>query len=373
MNLPEAAPPALNRAFRVLALDGGGVRGLYTASVLQTLEGRFCDATGADVGKGFDLITGTSTGGILACALAHGLPIKRVVDLYCEHGPKIFADPMPEMADGWGFWQWCWRHRNTAGSPVEPLRAALTDLFSETTLAELYRARRIALCVPSVHVLKEKARVFKTPHDSQRTLDQGFRIVDVCLATSAAPIFLPLATLPAPGNARGTDAFVDGGLWANNPVLIGLIEALQIATPEQPIEIISIGTSAVPAGSVFDATELDRGLKQWRVGAEALALSMNAQADGARRMAELLAVQLGRLGKSVSIYRLPESAPSPHHMKHLGLDRASDKALETLMQLGRHDALEVYGLCLRTTDSGPQMVQRIFNAMPSSSPAVATI
>lgn len=78
-----------NKPFRVLSLDGGGMRGLYTASVLSTLSGRFGGNKILDVGKGFDLIVGTSTGGILATALVAGVPIPKVIDLYRQKGPII--------------------------------------------------------------------------------------------------------------------------------------------------------------------------------------------------------------------------------------------------------------------------------------------
>ena len=84
------------KPFRVLSLDGGGMRGLYTASVLSTLAQRFSPSNQLDIGKGFNLIAGTSTGGILACALAAGVPIERVIDLYRNEGPAIFRDPVPK-------------------------------------------------------------------------------------------------------------------------------------------------------------------------------------------------------------------------------------------------------------------------------------
>ena len=77
-----------NKPYRVLSLDGGGMRGLYTASVLQSLVNRFSRSNSGnkDIGKGFDLIAGTSTGGILACGLAAGVPIKNIIELYSKKG-----------------------------------------------------------------------------------------------------------------------------------------------------------------------------------------------------------------------------------------------------------------------------------------------
>src|ERR1700722_13873131 len=83
----------LARPYRVLSLDGGGMRGIYTGAFLARLTDQFARIRGEvalDLGSGFDLITGTSTGAIVGCALAVGRPMAEVVALYREHGPKIF-------------------------------------------------------------------------------------------------------------------------------------------------------------------------------------------------------------------------------------------------------------------------------------------
>lgn len=116
-----------HRPFRTLALDGGGMRGLYTATVLDTLARHFATQRNAgplDVGKGFDLITGTSTGGILAAALAAGVPLAKVIALYCEEGPKIFPNPMPS---GLALIPWLFRNRSKAANPNDHLKKTLGE------------------------------------------------------------------------------------------------------------------------------------------------------------------------------------------------------------------------------------------------------
>src|SRR5215470_12284967 len=84
---------------RVLSLDGGGMRGTYTATYLDRVAATFAKRrriAALDIGAAFDLIVGTSTGGIIACALAAGIPLAKVVDLYQRHGPAIFHRPLPD-------------------------------------------------------------------------------------------------------------------------------------------------------------------------------------------------------------------------------------------------------------------------------------
>ena len=87
-----------SKYFRVLSLDGGGMRGTYTATYLSRVASAFAKRRGLDrldVGRDFDLIVGTNTGGLLASALVAGLPLENVVALYREHGPRIFQRRMP--------------------------------------------------------------------------------------------------------------------------------------------------------------------------------------------------------------------------------------------------------------------------------------
>src|SRR6266576_55466 len=72
--------------FRILSLDGGGIKGAFTASVVAALE----KDTGKAAADYFDLITGTSTGGIVAIGLGLGLPAKQIMEFYSKHGPTIF-------------------------------------------------------------------------------------------------------------------------------------------------------------------------------------------------------------------------------------------------------------------------------------------
>ncbi len=337
------------RPFRVLTLDGGGMRGLYAASLLRALarlfDARFV-AQEPDVGKSFNLICGTSTGAILACALAAGISLTRVSELYSQHGPQIFPSPMPKKPHKKTVLYWAYRHKHAPAASADTLKHCLEQTFGKQTLGEVYQARGIALCVPAVDALSYKAWVFKTPHIPAKHRDNNYRLADVCLASAAAPMFFPLACLRNPDDALSIHHFVDGGLWANNPVMVGLIEALVLASPEQPIEIISVGTCDQPSGDPYAVQNPNWGVLEWRVGVTAIDMSLSAQSYGYDHMAKFLAGELSRCGRRITVVRLEESLKSPEQYSALGLDRADHTALQTLVYLASKDAEHIHGKTL---------------------------
>ncbi|WP_225122389.1 patatin-like phospholipase family protein [Bradyrhizobium sp. BRP22] len=221
------------RAFRVLSLDGGGMRGTYTATYLDRVATAFArrrKLDSLDIGKGFDLIVGTSTGAIIGCALAVGKPLSEVVALYRKHGPKIFSKKLPSGLVGVAPDLLLRKGALEAGE--SELLGALVDTIGEETMAEVFERRGIALAFSAVEMSQHRAWVFKTPHFAATNhRDDNYRLADVCLASSAAPLYRSLAAIDQPDGGDGNpfNVFADGGLWANNPVLLGLIEALDVA------------------------------------------------------------------------------------------------------------------------------------------------
>jgi len=318
------------KSFRVLSIDGGGMRGLFSASFLHGLtelaSNRFgCDIS--DLGQEFDLVVGTSTGAILGCGLATGIPLREIVALYTNVGSKIFPRQLPQSKI-----QALFQNRkklNEQGNKA--LKQALQNAFGDENLASVYDKRGIGLVIPSVNCTTHKAWVFKTPHDTSSShRDDEYSLVDVCLASSAAPVYRSLAAIKKPGSSSTLDMFADGGLWANNPVLVALIEALRVATPEQDIDVFSLGTSAAPNGSMHDPEKPHWGIAEWGFGAKAIELSMDAQTGAAGEMANMLAIAIDR---NIHILRFPEPDIPREHAKLIGLDSASEKACDLLQQL----------------------------------------
>jgi SLOG cluster2/Patatin-like phospholipase/TIR domain len=215
--------------FRILALDGGGLLGTFTASVLERLEAQ----TGKRIVEHFDLITGTSTGGIIAIGLAMGVPAKTILDFYQNDGPGIFPH-RNKLRSFARFFSTLFRPKFRP----DPLRDAINRVLPGTHLREA----RTRLAVPAYEVSPGRVYVFKTPHNALRQQDADTRAADAALATSAAPTYFPAHTIP---DHRGT--FIDGGVWANGPTTVGIIEAVAFCGRRlDDLELLSIGTTTFP-------------------------------------------------------------------------------------------------------------------------------
>lgn len=310
--------------YRVLSLDGGGIRGLYTAALLHGIAQRVARMNGQpeeqlDVGSAFDLIVGTSTGAILATALAAGLSLERIIELYRNNARKIFSDPAPEPK--LALLSWAWRHRRSPANSSIPLQKMLEETFGTETIKQMYQRRGIALCIPAVDVETQKSWVFKTPHDTQGNRlqrDNNYKLADVCLASAAAPFVLPIHGVVKPDDPAGAmNWFVDGGLWANNPVMVAITEALAFAPTDASIEIISVSTCPPFKGASIDDASSQRGLLDWRGGIGTLEIALDAQAFAYDNMAKFLSTYFdGR----IKYIRLTDPLIHGEDSKQLRLD-----------------------------------------------------
>jgi hypothetical protein len=316
-----------------------------------------------DIGAAFDLIVGTSTGGIIGCALAKGVPLMEVVELYRLHGQEIFRRRLPASVPGTVIDQF--KRSAALAEGDRALRAALSKVLGATTIRDIYEERGIALCIPAVEMSQHHAWVFKTPHFAGTNhRDDLTTLIDACLATSAAPIFRSMAAVEHTGTAeKGYNVFVDGGLWANNPVLIGLIEALDIAAPGQTIEIFCLGTCPMPSGEQIARTNLHRGLADWKFGGDAAALSIDAQQFAYDHMAKKLAKHCSR---PCSIVRFPSDKVPAALIPYLGLDDTRPEAIAALINQARTDADMTNSRCAyRQTDPAAECICQLFESVPT--------
>lgn len=207
--------------FQILSLDGGGIKGIFSAGILAAIE----DDLDISIVDHFDLIAGTSTGGIIAIGLGLGLKPREIVEFYFREGPSIF----PKWYGLKSFQQWVQRKYSS-----RPLEEALKRCFKDKRLGD----SRKRLVIPSYNLGDDDVYIFRTPHAERLRRDYKVPAWKVAKATSSAPTFFPAS--------RDVDRIrlIDGGVWANNPSLVAVTEAFgTLEVPLSAIYLCSIGTT----------------------------------------------------------------------------------------------------------------------------------
>lgn len=250
----------MGKRFQILALDGGGYKGMFAAVVLDRLEADL----GITVSDHFDLIAGTSTGGIIALGLGAGLSPGEITDFYVRNGPQIFPGGSRRIVK---------RVLKSKYRPG-PLRTALEEALGKKTLGDSIKP----LLIPSYDLTNDNVYIFRTPHSPRLKRDLRERMVDVAMATSAAPTYLPAHPL------RGL-RLVDGGVWANNPTTVAIVEAVRTFGRELgDIAVFSLGTTSE---TTFRSARLDHGgLVTW--SRRVTEVILRGQALGAHNAGNLL-------------------------------------------------------------------------------------
>lgn len=298
----------------ILALSGGGARGLFTASILEQLE----DRLGAPIATKFDLIAGTSVGGILALGIANEVPAFKMRELF-NKTDRIFNK---------GCWLFNLPLLNlplfSANYSSEHLKRLLEDpsVFGSNTIGDL----KHRVIIPAINYTKGEPSFFKTPHHETFSRDWKHSLVDVALATSAAPTYFPI-------HRFNHQHYVDGGLVANAPGLVAVHEALHFAgKPDiSKINVLSIGTAA--GGTSYDPAILPnigallgkKSTRYWLTkgwGLRLFELTISSQEAMSNYM---LRHWIG------SRHHLIDVKPQNEQSKYLSLDDVSEEAKEALL------------------------------------------
>ena len=350
------------------------MRGVYTASYLDALAAGFArqrDVDALDMGSPFDLIVGTSVGGIIGCAIAAGVQLETMVRLFRDDGARIFSRRTPEeLSFSLKKPRALLRSlrslvRDFRGRPAsllageEVLRRTLEGCFGQETLAQLHKRRGIALAITAIELGRHKSWVFKTAHSpASNGRDDHIALVDVCLATSAAPIYRSIAAVDyGEGALRTTHYFVDGGLWANNPVLVALLEAVGLAEAEQEIQVFSLGTCPRPSGESLAANERHKGLPGWKFGGEAASLAIDAQEFAYDNMARMFS---HRIRRSCSVVRFPSDTIPASLAPLLALDETSNEAMEAIINQAKTDASFANSACADPESTEGALIRQLF-------------
>ena len=272
---------------RILTIDGGGIRGTFPAAFLANLE----QDLDQPIGSYFDLISGTSTGGIIAIGLALGMSAAEILQLYENKGPAIFAQTRSGLP-GWlarrfRFGRWLFWGPKYNG---EPLRDALIEVLGERRIGEA----RTRLLIPAWHPQTQGVYIFKTAHHPRLRTDYKELAVDAAMATAAAPTYF---TQHITANDVG---LVDGGLWANNPIGIAVVEAIAtLGWPADELKVLSIGC-------LEDIKVVREAYGAARLAPQLASLFMAGQSHGSLGIAHILT---GDPHARRAIYRISQPVP----------------------------------------------------------------
>ncbi len=303
---PAEAIRPLRARRQVLALSGGGYRGLFTARILEHLE----NAADSRIREHFQLCVGTSAGGLIAAALAHGIEAGAIRDCFQRHGPRIFRRD----------WTTPWRRLFHVPYGVEGLNLAMDRLFGrdrellDTALASL----PLPLILTAVGLRSHRAKILggKGLGDGRHpkiTLRQAI------LASAAAPTYFPAVCPP------NDEALVDGGLVANAPELVALAYGRKaLAVKLEDLHLLGIGSAAPDSSHVVKA-RAGRGGLGWLLSSRGLVqLTLDGQEDLSVRVTALLAGER---------YLRIDRAPSPAQAQAIALDSARPEATVALLDL----------------------------------------
>ncbi|WP_292531090.1 CBASS cGAMP-activated phospholipase [Methylocystis sp.] len=285
------------RERHLLALTGGGYRGLFSAEILAAAE---ADG-GVPLGKRFDMIAGTSVGGILAIGLASGVPARDLVAFMREHGPAIFQ-PSPLSFAGFS------KSRYGNGGLQRAIEAVLGKPRAQRAFADI----PVPLVVSAVQEGTGTPYLFRS---SAAATGKGDEVstLDVALATSAAPTYFPPHRI-------GDRVYVDGGLVANAPDLVVLTEAArQFGCRLEECHLLSIGTAGSPRAGTVDGAP---GKIGWLARHAIIDLIMTAQ--------EALAINQVRCLRPGTFLRI-DAKPA----QRIELDDTSTVATKTIIELAQ--------------------------------------
>lgn len=230
---------------RILSLDGGGAKGFYTLGVLREIEGML----GRPLHEEFDLIFGTSTGGIIAALLALGRNVREISDLYEQHVPTVMQK----------------RGRREKSQALAKLGE---EIFGEATFDKM----QTGIGIVATRWVVERPMIFKTSieqaHGRMGTFSPGFgvKVSDAVQASCSAYPFFERKTVKT--DKGDLIELIDGGYCANNPTLYAIADAtMGLKLPPEHVRVLNVGVGVYPEPkhSWFNATKWLRMLPSVRL------------------------------------------------------------------------------------------------------------
>jgi hypothetical protein len=313
---------------RILTIDGGGIKGVFPAAFLAALE----DELGGSIADYFDLIAGTSTGGIIAIGLGLGMTARELLHLYRETGSRIFCP------------------RRFGAGLMSLFRARYTNVALRQVLVEALGGRHLGesktrLLIPALNLAAERVHLYKTAHHPKLIRDYKVSAVEVALATVAAPTYFPIHL-----SSEGVP-YLDGSMWARNPLGLAVVEAIGVLEwPRDEVRVLSLGcTSAHLDVSWQKRSSL--GTSYW--GGRIADVFMKAQSSSAIAAAHALigSKNLYRISPDMSAHQF--TLDGVHHMPllaELGRDEAA-RRLPDLRNIFFHEKALPFTPCHELQDA----------------------
>lgn len=304
--------------FQILSLSGGGYLGLYTASVLAKLE----EQSGRRIVDMFDLLAGTSIGGIIALGLAAGTSAAEIRDAFLENGEAIFGKRRPER--NFVKLMKLMKGMVSPGYAAAPLKATIERVVGAET--RMHHLRRPTI-VSAVNLTKGGPKIFKTGHHPRLVLDWRLKVVDVALATSAAPTYFPI-------HAIEDELFADGGMFANSPDLVAMHEVEHFLEVQRTdIKMLSVGTTSTTF-AMSNRMKREMGIVDWVWDERLTSVIIGSQQAITDDMMK------HRLRDN---YVRIDRTQADHQRVELALDCASDVAKADLQAMASNSVAELAG------------------------------
>lgn len=320
--------------FKILSIDGGGIRGIIPAKIL-TLAEEELKRTGKQIvriGDYFDLVCGTSTGGIIAIGLALGMPAHEILSLYRDNAKKIFPHQSKHKIVG----KILFKKELYERDILKQLLSDAYDKYAGETPAHLGHCLT-RVCIPAYDANRGMMHVFKTSHHPQLTRDYQIPACDIALSTSAAPVYFDSYDfeykLKNATESHRYNSMIDGGIMANNPTLIGYTEAVHsLHIPMSDISILSLGTG----NRMFKDNPQKMAGRYWLYHKKPLPLYdliSSAQADYTDNLMKFYQKGLGVGGEqNFKYFRLQHSFDND---TVIGMDASDKQSIETLENIGQ--------------------------------------
>ena len=221
----------MSKKFRILSLDGGGVKGYLTTLILENVEKQlnYQDKTKKPLGEYFDLIAGTSTGAIIGGLLAIGKSAKEIRVIYEQDIKEIFSEEMKRKGIDL-FLKSKYKKDN--------LRIKASEYFGDKTFDDV----DTPLLVTSVDITTMTPRFYKSAYSKKNRTRADEKLSSAIIASASAPSFFPIEE-----NLKYSSSLIDGGIVANNPSLVALVDAFSfdLKPKEENLVLLSIGTGKV--------------------------------------------------------------------------------------------------------------------------------